>query len=113
MAVVARATSTRGGADRRVSALTAELARHIGPADLGVLRVPTAARAAHLAARRAAVPRVSPPRPGDRGAVARPRAAHAVGGSVGQLKGVGEGGGAARPACSAHEPGAWRLRGGR
>ncbi|HLE89493.1 MAG TPA: hypothetical protein VI733_05530, partial [Candidatus Limnocylindria bacterium] len=60
MAVVARATSTRGGADRRVSALTAELARHIGPADLGVLRVPTAARAAHLAARRAAVPEMSP-----------------------------------------------------
>ncbi|MEO7870733.1 MAG: transcription-repair coupling factor [Candidatus Limnocylindria bacterium] len=57
---MARPTSTRGGADRRVSALTAELARHIGPAEAGVSRVPSAARAAHLAARRATVPELSP-----------------------------------------------------
>ena len=41
---------TRGGADRRVSALSAELARHMPPP--GELSVPASARAAHLAARR-------------------------------------------------------------
>jgi transcription-repair coupling factor (superfamily II helicase) len=46
-----RPAPTRGGADRRVAALTAELARQL-PAP-GELRVPAAARAAHLAARRA------------------------------------------------------------
>ncbi|HEX2884439.1 MAG TPA: transcription-repair coupling factor [Candidatus Limnocylindria bacterium] len=44
---------SRGG-DRRVAALVDALRPHL--ADPGVLRVPAAARAAHLAARRAAVP---------------------------------------------------------
>ena len=43
--------TTRGGADRRVAALTADLAGQLPPA--GDVRVPAAARAAHLAARRA------------------------------------------------------------
>ena len=47
-------TPTRGGADRRVSALTAELARHLPPP--GDLSVPAPARAAHLAARRSSLP---------------------------------------------------------
>ena len=45
---------TRGGADRRVSALTAELARHLPPP--GELSVPASGRAAHLAARRSSLP---------------------------------------------------------
>ncbi|HET9540046.1 MAG TPA: transcription-repair coupling factor [Candidatus Limnocylindria bacterium] len=45
---------TRGGADRRVSALTAELARHLPPT--GELSVPASGRAAHLAARRSSLP---------------------------------------------------------
>ena len=45
---------TRGGADRRVSALTAELARNLPPP--GELAVPAAGRAAHLAARRISLP---------------------------------------------------------
>ena len=45
---------TRGGADRRIAALTGELVAHM-PAP-GPLRVPAAARAAYLAARRAALP---------------------------------------------------------
>ena len=48
-----RPTSTHGGIDRRVAALTGELSVHLAPADAAVLRVPAAARAAHLAARRA------------------------------------------------------------
>ncbi|HET6819951.1 MAG TPA: hypothetical protein VFH98_05275, partial [Candidatus Limnocylindria bacterium] len=49
---------TRGGTDRRVAALTAELVAHL-PAP-GALRVPAAARAAHLAARRSALPARQP-----------------------------------------------------
>ena len=45
---------TRGGADRRVSALTAELARNLPPP--GEISVPAAGRAAHLAARRSSLP---------------------------------------------------------
>ena len=44
---------TRGGADRRVSALTAELVRHLLPS--GDLSVPASGRAAHLAARRSSL----------------------------------------------------------
>jgi transcription-repair coupling factor (superfamily II helicase) len=49
---------TRGGTDRRVSALTAELARHLPPP--GELSVPAPARAAHLAARRSSLPVTEP-----------------------------------------------------
>jgi transcription-repair coupling factor (superfamily II helicase) len=44
----------RGGADRRVATLTAELVRHLP--EPGALSVPAAARAAHLAARRSSLP---------------------------------------------------------
>jgi transcription-repair coupling factor (superfamily II helicase) len=46
---------TRGGADRRVAALTAELVAHLPLPGSDPLRVPASARAAHLAARRVAV----------------------------------------------------------
>jgi len=46
---------TRSGADRRVAILSAELAAHLLPPSPAPLRVPAAARAAHLAARRAGV----------------------------------------------------------
>src|SRR5687767_253548 len=49
---------TRGGADRRVAAATAEIASRL--AEPGPLRVPAAARAAHLAARRATLPATVP-----------------------------------------------------
>ncbi|HEX5578572.1 MAG TPA: CarD family transcriptional regulator, partial [Candidatus Limnocylindria bacterium] len=49
---------TRGGADRRVAALTAELVRDLPPP--GALSVPAAARAAHLAARRSSLPAGQP-----------------------------------------------------
>ena len=45
---------SRGGADRRVAALTGELLAHLPPG--GKLRVPAEARAAHIAARRASLP---------------------------------------------------------
>ena len=51
---------TRGGADRRVAALTAELVPHLPPPGGDPMRVPAAARAAHLAARRVAVPDARP-----------------------------------------------------
>ena len=47
---------TRGGADRRVAALTAELVAHLPAPGGDPLRVPASARAAHLAARRVTVP---------------------------------------------------------
>ncbi|HET7685718.1 MAG TPA: transcription-repair coupling factor [Candidatus Limnocylindria bacterium] len=50
-------TSSRGG-DRRVATLADALVPHLPPP--GVLRVPAAARAAHLAARRAALPPATP-----------------------------------------------------
>ena len=46
---------TRSGADRRVAVLLAELAAHLPPATPRPLRVPAAARAAHLAARRGGI----------------------------------------------------------
>jgi transcription-repair coupling factor (superfamily II helicase) len=49
---------TRGGADRRIAALTEELVSHLPPS--GALRVPAAARAAHLAARRSQLPARQP-----------------------------------------------------
>ena len=53
---------TRSGADRRVAVLSAELAAHLPPAATPApLRVPAAARAAHLAARRGG-DRARPPR---------------------------------------------------
>ena len=51
---------TRSGADRRVAILSAELAAHLPTAAPGPLRVPAAARAAHLAARRGGVPDLVP-----------------------------------------------------
>jgi transcription-repair coupling factor (superfamily II helicase) len=45
---------TRGGADRRIAALIADLVPHLP--EPGNLRVPAAGRAAHLAARRAQIP---------------------------------------------------------
>jgi transcription-repair coupling factor (superfamily II helicase) len=54
-----RGTSARGGADRRVSSLTDLLAPGPAPAD-GRLRVPDAARAAHLASRRRGLPDATP-----------------------------------------------------
>ncbi|MGH2454770.1 MAG: transcription-repair coupling factor [Candidatus Limnocylindria bacterium] len=50
--------ATRGGSDRRLAALSAELALVL-PSP-GVLRVPAPARAAHLAARRLVLPRGAP-----------------------------------------------------
>ena len=49
---------TRGGVDRRVAAATAEIAAHL--VEPGLLRVPSSARAAHLAARRTALPAAVP-----------------------------------------------------
>ena len=51
---------TRSGADRRVAVLSAELAGHLPIAAPGPLRIPAAARAAHLAARRSGVPELAP-----------------------------------------------------
>ncbi len=51
---------TRSGADRRVAVLSAELAAHLPPPSRAPLRVPAAARAAHLAARRAGVAETAP-----------------------------------------------------
>ncbi|HEY8771720.1 MAG TPA: transcription-repair coupling factor [Candidatus Limnocylindria bacterium] len=51
---------TRSGADRRVAVLSAVLAEHLSPATSAPLRVPAAARAAHLAARRAGVAELAP-----------------------------------------------------
>jgi transcription-repair coupling factor (superfamily II helicase) len=51
---------TRSGADRRVAALSVELAGHLPPATRAPLRVPAAARAAHLAARRGGVAETTP-----------------------------------------------------
>ena len=51
---------TRSGADRRIAVLAAEVAAHLPVATPAPLRVPAAARAAHLAARRAGVPELSP-----------------------------------------------------
>jgi transcription-repair coupling factor (superfamily II helicase) len=51
---------TRSGADRRTSVLSAELAAHLPAPGDAPLRVPAAARAAHLAARRSAVPDLTP-----------------------------------------------------
>ena len=48
---------TRSGADRRVAILSGELAAHLAPATQAPLRVPAAARAAHLAARRSVIRR--------------------------------------------------------
>ena len=55
-----RAVSTHGGLDRRVAAATAELAAHLPPPSAAPLRVPAAARAAHLAARRATLAESTP-----------------------------------------------------
>jgi transcription-repair coupling factor (superfamily II helicase) len=51
---------TRSGADRRVSVLSAVLAAHLPPAVPTPVRVPAAARAAHLAARRDGVAELAP-----------------------------------------------------
>ena len=51
---------TRSGADRRVAVLSAELAAHLPSTIPGPLRVPAAARAAHLAARRSGVAELAP-----------------------------------------------------
>jgi transcription-repair coupling factor (superfamily II helicase) len=51
---------TRSGADRRVAALSVELAAHLPSATGAPLRVPAAARAAHLAARRGGVAETAP-----------------------------------------------------
>ena len=51
---------TRSGADRRIAVLSAELAPHLPTATPGPVRVPAAARAAHLAARRSGVPELAP-----------------------------------------------------
>ncbi len=51
---------TRSGADRRVATLSAELAPHLAPATQAPLRVPAAARAAHLAARRTVISETAP-----------------------------------------------------
>src|SRR5918994_4614097 len=55
--MVASMSSSRGG-DRRVAALVDALRPHLPQS--GVLRVPAAARAAHVAARRAALPASTP-----------------------------------------------------
>ncbi|HYM52641.1 MAG TPA: transcription-repair coupling factor [Candidatus Dormibacteraeota bacterium] len=54
-----RPAASRGGADRRLAVLTGTLVPHLPPAE-GSLRVPAAARAAHLAARRDALPSDTP-----------------------------------------------------
>ncbi len=51
---------TRSGADRRVAVLSAEIASRLPGATPAPLRVPAAARAAHLAARRAGVAEMAP-----------------------------------------------------
>jgi transcription-repair coupling factor (superfamily II helicase) len=51
---------TRSGADRRVASLTAELAPLLPAGSAAALRVPAAARAAYLAARRALIPEGAP-----------------------------------------------------
>ncbi len=51
---------TRSGADRRIAVLSAELAAHLPVTTPAPLRVPAAARAAHLAARRSGVAELSP-----------------------------------------------------
>lgn len=51
---------TRSGADRRVAVLSAELAAYLPPVTPAPTRVPAAARAAHLAARRSNVPELTP-----------------------------------------------------
>lgn len=51
---------TRSGADRRVAILSAELAAHLPVAQTKPLRVPAAARAAHLAARRGGISETAP-----------------------------------------------------
>ena len=51
---------TRSGADRRVAVLSAELAAHLPAASPKPVRVPAAARAAHLAARRAGIAETAP-----------------------------------------------------
>ena len=51
---------TRSGADRRVAVLSAELAAHLPALTPSPLRVPAAARAAHLAARRGGVAELAP-----------------------------------------------------
>ncbi|HTE66015.1 MAG TPA: CarD family transcriptional regulator, partial [Candidatus Binatia bacterium] len=54
-----RPAASRGGADRRLTVLTDTLVPYLPPAR-GALRVPANARAAHLAARREAVPASTP-----------------------------------------------------
>ncbi|MGZ6372433.1 MAG: hypothetical protein ACXWL8_03480, partial [Candidatus Limnocylindria bacterium] len=51
---------TRSGADRRIAVLSAELAAHLPPTSARPLRVPAAARAAHLAARRSGLAELEP-----------------------------------------------------
>ncbi|MEO8639580.1 MAG: DEAD/DEAH box helicase, partial [Chloroflexota bacterium] len=51
---------TRSGADRRIAVLSAELAAHLPGTTPEPLRVPAAARAAHLAARRSGVSELAP-----------------------------------------------------
>jgi transcription-repair coupling factor (superfamily II helicase) len=51
---------TRSGADRRIAVLSAELAAHLPSVAPDPLRVPAAARAAHLAARRSGVAELAP-----------------------------------------------------
>jgi transcription-repair coupling factor (superfamily II helicase) len=51
---------TRSGADRRVAVLSGELAAHLPAAASAPVRVPAAARAAHLAARRGGVVETAP-----------------------------------------------------
>ncbi|MEO8252005.1 MAG: transcription-repair coupling factor [Chloroflexota bacterium] len=51
---------TRSGADRRVAVLSGELAAHLPAPTQAPLRVPAAARAAHLAARRGGVAETAP-----------------------------------------------------
>jgi transcription-repair coupling factor (superfamily II helicase) len=55
----ARPTPTRGGVDRRLAALTSTLVSSVASLG-GELRVPAAARAAHLAARRESLPTSTP-----------------------------------------------------
>ncbi|MEP7040038.1 MAG: hypothetical protein ABI864_00535, partial [Chloroflexota bacterium] len=51
---------TRSGADRRIAVLSAELAAHLPDSTAAALRVPAAARAAHLAARRGQLADLTP-----------------------------------------------------
>ena len=51
---------TRSGADRRIAVLSAALAAHVPTATPQPVRVPAAARAAHIAARRIGVAELAP-----------------------------------------------------